>query len=132
MCLYSFCCRRMLFCSLCTSTAVAWLSLYSSLPSSTSSSFFHNLKRHLHHPPFHPQASQGRIFTASLSIDSSHGHTEAARETAWVLLKFGMFSCAATLLYLADPAHHTQPLLSPSSMACTKLCRPQPALSSFR
>lgn len=72
---------------------------------STLSSFFHNLKGHLCHPLFPPQASQGGMFITSLSIASNEGHSEAARETsAWVLLKFGMFSCAATLLYPAGPS----------------------------
>lgn len=87
-----------------------WPSSASSLPSSmvfhsTFSSFFHNLKGHLCHPLFPPQASQGGMFITSLSITSNEGHSEAARETsAWVLLKFGMFSCAATLLYPAGPS----------------------------
>lgn len=100
---------------------------------SSSSSFLHNLKWHLHHPLFRPQGSQGKIFTHPWASPETRSTLRLpGRPEPGYCWSLGCFPVQLHSSTLLDPAHHPQPLLSPSSMARTKLCRPQPALSWIR
>lgn len=118
MCLYSDCCRRM-FPLYHHSCGLAQPLLFPAFQHSVSQHLFQLLPQFEEAPAPSPLSSSGqsgqdihcRIFTSS-STTSNQGHTEAGRETsAWVLLKFGMFSCAATLLY---PAGSSPPSPAPA------------------